>query len=55
MNKEVYEADIICMEVNPKTKKNTIQLEIEVDDFDFEEIKGIWCDNVSLDIKLVNI
>lgn len=52
MKKEVYEAKIFEMKVNPETKKNTICLEVELDDFDFNEVKEYWADNEIIDIRI---
>lgn len=55
MNHEIYEAKIFQMEFNPATKRKTICLEVELDDYDFNELKGHWVDNETVDIKITNI
>ena len=52
MEKEVYEAKIFEMKVNPETKKNTICLEVELGDSNFDKIKEHWADNEIIDIRI---
>ena len=53
MQKEVYEAKIFEMKSDPVTHKETVCLEIELDKFDFDEIKEHWVDNETIDIHII--
>lgn len=53
MEKEVYEGKIFCMEINPETKVKTVQIEVELNDLDFDTIKERWCDEDTIDLRII--
>ena len=37
-----------------QTKKETIWLEVELDRFDFDEVKELWADDETIDIRILS-
>lgn len=54
MNKEVYDARLFFMGIDPETGKNTIRVEVELDDEDFGRIKNSWIDSDDLTIRILD-